>query len=1054
MQSYCVHRKGIIAEMEPSLPFNGGGRRSIRRSMETEISIGSTTLTLSAILGIAFGAAVVLFAILASIAVTCVRRKHRLEKKRMSEVKESGMDYMDLRTAIRSTRPPEICLSRRLSFNPFLPLGDGVSGYDWASQDLSRNPPMAKAKRPSAHKTFFRMTGARESWPLLSGIPLALLPGHSTMTPSPVAPPGYVVEELKWPKRSSSKLLRRKRSISQEEERSQSPSEDLCVPAKTPQRLLHRRSTSENQLSTILRSTSQRLKAAHRRSLTRTMSALGRYPGSPPMERPPTPLGKHATESREALISKRFAESVAGSLHDSYRTRSLSPRKEVLGKGFQPAPPRANSPTPSGESRDSLCGTKTPDLVIPASLTSPSKHGLRGERRHKMQISTGSAKDISMMIHNDSRPSLEAIGGQDAPEHKNILAMPHRISLASDPFYSAVKCSKPILPNTQIQGPRPQPPLYIRKATFGQEATAQRPANFCSPLQDVSGNAQPTRNSQTESSMLSPAPNPFQWSPQEAMQTRATQTSPIAKRSGSRRKGHKRSNVVRMSNLPRPPSTVDIVHEERDEDSPLRFESPSQPAIRRLEPMKSSSRPTSSASSRALSTRPPSSAVFNPSLRIPGLVARSEDNSPTLGLEDIRNDGVYSPTLSVCNYYVESGGGSEDEFFSCTNPIVQAGKSTIKARRNYSTELSLFPTHQSQQEQQDKLISFPLPSLTRSPPPLLTPSSRPLPSIDFSMLGVQLQSSSAAAAPPLLTISTPTHLTGPRSEPSKINRSDQSPLRNSVKTSIGMLRRMNSEVSHCSSPADSNNSPVLPDHHSSLSCDDEFEERGRTRGSRHYLSLGSLAPKQDKARQRFVGKRDSHRVYKERRERRNEEMERDEDGEKELTPVKEVSSPATGANALGITNLRFPTLSREGTNGLTPPRDSIFTKNAERADGTPSKNSNLTPSKDETPRWSDAMTKPAHSVIRRESKMEHPSPQTPPKWGFGLGAMGLAGQRSRGEVEGDKENAKEGGGKGRPDSLGLYDSEGFLRSSPDREAARLEREREMRDVKRLSGFVM
>lgn len=1051
MQSHRVHRKGIIAEMETSLPSNGGGRRSLRRSMETEISIGSTTLTLSAILGIAFGAAIVLFAILASIAVTCVRRKHRLEKRRMSEVKESGMDDMDLRMAIRSTRPPEICLSRRLSFDSFLPLGDGVSGYDWASQDMARNPPMAKAKCSSAHKTFFRMTGARESWPLLSGIPLALLPGHATMTPSPVAPPGYVVEELKWPRRSSSKLSRKKGSISQEQERPQSPSEDLGVPTKTPQRNIHRRSTSENQLSTILRSTSQRLKAAHRRSLTRTMSALGRYPGSPPMERLPTPPGKHATESREALIGKRFADSIAGSLHDSYRTRSLSPRKEVLGKGFQLAPPRANSPTPSGESRDSLCGTRTPDLVIPASLTSPSKRGLHGERRYKMQISMGSAKDISMMIHNDSRPSLEAIGGQDAPEHRNILAMPHRISLASDPFYSAVKSSKPIIPNTQIQGPMPQPPLYICKAAFGQEATAERPSSLCSPLQDVSGNAQPSRNSQIESSMLTSAPNPFQWSPQEAMQTRATQTSPIAKWSGSRRKGHKRSNVVRMSNLPRPPSTVDIVHEEPDEDSLLRFESPSQPAIRRLEPMKSSSRPKSSASSRLLSTRPPSSAVFNPSLRIPGLVARSEDNSPTLGLEDIRNGGVYSPTLSVCNYYVESGGGSEDEFFRGN----QADKSALKERRhgrNYSTELSLFPTHQSQQERQEKLVSFP-PSLARSPPPILTPSSRSLPSIDFSMSGVQLQSS-AAAAPPLLTISTPAHLIGPRSEPSKTNRSDQSPLRISVETSIVMLRRMNSEVSHCSSPADSNPSPILPDHHSSNSRDDGFEERGRTRGSRHYLSLGSLAPKQDKSSQRVVAKRDSHRIYKERRKRRNEEIECDEDGEKELTPVKEVSSPATGANALGVMNLRFPTLSRQGTNGPTPPRDFTITKNVEEADGTPSKNSNLTPSKDESPRWSDAMTKPAHSVIRRESKMEHPSPQTPPKWGFGMGAMGLAGQRLRGEGEGNKENAKQGGGKGRPDSLGLYDSDGFLRSSPDREAARLEREREKRDVKRLSGFVM
>jgi hypothetical protein len=1020
--------------------------------MGTQISVAPSTLPLATILGIAIGAALILFAILVSIAVTCVKRKHRLETKRMPESKETGLEDMDLQTAIRSTRPPEISLSRRLSFSPFSLLEKSISSSNWASQDL----PMPKAKRPSVHTSLFRMTGPRDSWPLLSNIPMAFLPGQSHMTPSPVAPPGYVVEDLKWPKRSSSILSRKKTSISQKHQTPHSRSVDPCIPVKASLRDLHRRSTSENQLSTILRSTSQRLKAAHRRSLSRTISAFSRYPGSPPTERLPTPPRKHATESREALVGKRFAESVAGSICDSHRDRS--PEKESLGERSQPIPPRVNSLTPSGDSRDSLCRTKTPELLIPASLTSPSKHGLRGERRHKMEISSGSAKDISMMIHNDTRASLEAIGGQDTVENKTILTV-QQISLAGDPFYSFVKSSKPI-PNAQIQGPRPQPPLYIRKATFGQEATTERPEGFSSPLKDVSGNAQALlRTSQSELNIRSPAPNPFQWSPQEAMQTRATQTSPINKRTGSRRKGHKRSSVVRMSNLPRPPSTVDMVPEEPDEDSLFRFDSPPQPPIRRLEPMKSSSCSTSSLSSRALSTQPPSSATFNPSLRIPGLVPRSEDNSPTLGLEDIRNGTPYSPTLSVCNYYSESGGGSEDEFFRGRNPKAQVDKSAIKARRhgrNYSTDLSLFPTHQSQQEQQERLISFPPPSLGNSPTPILSPpSSRPLPNIDFSMTGVQLQSSTA---PPLLTVSTPNHLIGPRSDHSKFNPRNRSPPRNSVETTIGLLRRMNSEVSYSSnpsSPADGN-SPVLPDHYStSVSGRDDFEERGRTRGSIHYLSIGNMAPKKDKPRQRLVGKRDSHRVYKERRQRRNETIERDVDGDKELTPVKEVSSPATGANALGITNLRFPTLSREGTNGPTPPRDNDRgTARVETADGTPSLNRAITSDKDDSSRWSDAMTKPAHSVIRRESKMEHPSPQTPPNWSLNLGPLGLAGKRLMGEG-GNKEN--EGG---RPESLGLYDQDGFLRSSPDREAARLEKERdkenqrERMDAKRLSVLVM
>jgi hypothetical protein len=1043
------------------------GNESLRRSLQTQVSVGSTSFSLSAIIRIAIGGALSLFAILTLTAMVFARRKHRLEMKQMSEIKEHGVEDVEVGKALRSTRPPEICFSRRLSFNSFLNLDDGISSHDWASQNLAQIPDMAKVKRRSTHLGFMRRSGARDSWPLVSNIQMTVVQGKSTIMQSQVASPGYVVEDPKAPKRSSSRLSRRS-TICQVQINPDST--DPFLPSIIPTRILHRRSTSENQLSTILRSTSQRLKAAHRRSLTRTMSVLGRYPGLPPTDRLPTPPGRLGTESREALVGRSFSKSVAGSICNSYRSRSLSPPKRVLVRSSQPAVPRPSSPAPSNESRDSLCGAKTLDLVIPASLTSPRKH-LHGERRHKMQLSTGSAKDISVMIHNDTRPSLEAIGGQDPLEEKKGI---QRISLASDPFYSFVKNLKPIIPSPQIQGPRPQPPLYIRKATFGQEATSERPQSFCSPLKDVSGNAQHTpKNSQSES----PATNPFQWSPQEAMQARATQTSPVSRRPSQRRKGHKRSNVIRMS-VPRPLSSVEMVPEESDEDSPLSLESPRQSAMRRLEPTKNRRSP--SPGSR-LSARPPSSAIFNPALRIPAPTTRSEDNSPTLGLEDIRDGTVYSPTLSVCNYYTESGGASEDEFFR-DRTSEQVDKTRLKSRRhgrNYSADLSLFPTHQSQQERQIQLTSIPPPSLAISSTPVLTPPfGRPLPSIDFSMSGggVQLHSS-ATAAPPLLTLSTPTHLSGPRPEPPKSHNrnhsntnNNRSPQRISVEASVALLRRMNSEVSYysaASSPSETN-SPVLPDNHASISSLEQFEELGRSRpSSKYYLSLGfsNLAPKEnekvnsvEKTKQRVVEKRDSHRVYKERRKKRNEEIERDTEGDgKDLTPVREVSSPATGANALGIIGLRFPTLSREGTNGSTPPRENgMGVRVVEVADETLSKSlavrvvevGDESLSKGER-RWSNTMGKAKHEVIRRESKMEHPSPKTPPKWGVsGLGAMGLAGQRLMG---GDKEN-REGGG--RPASLGLYDQEGFLKSSPEREAVRAEKERERRDVKRLSGFVM
>lgn len=77
----------------------------------------------------------------------------------------------------------------------------------------------------------------------------------------------------------------------------------------------------------------------------------------------------------------------------------------------------------------------------------------------------------------------------------------------------------------------------------------------------------------------------------------------------------------------------------------------------------------------------------------------------------------------------------------------------------------------------------------------------------------------------------------------------------------------------------------------------------------------------------------------------------------------------------------------------------------------------------EEKRWSDAMAKPEKEVVRseRDSKMLSPTPLTPPKveeimrgWKKGLLAKDELG----------KEN------KTRPESAGLYDQDGFLKSSP------------------------
>ncbi|KAH7330495.1 hypothetical protein BKA65DRAFT_509486 [Rhexocercosporidium sp. MPI-PUGE-AT-0058] len=1105
------------------------------RDLGTQFPVGSTTLSLGVILGIAVGGALLLFTILVFIGIIHVKKKHRQKKQQFLEASEDENMDIDLKIALRSTTPHEISLGRRPSLNPFLPLPDIDGREEWIKQDGLQRPPLARTKSTSQRR-FFRSSSVRDSWPLMSNKPLGFLPGQTTMILSPVAPPGYVVQEPKWAKRTSS-ILGRKNS--QDSSKSISPTRDPYPMDVMPYRKIHRRSTSENQLSTILRSTSQRLKAAQRTSMTRTLSTLGRFPGLPPSERLPTPPRGKATESREELIDRDHVESVGSSIYDVY-AQMPSPKKKHQRTSSKRSPIKPKSPAESVEPSLCVCGTL--DVLAPAPFKPSSKSPSLPAQAMSTNQDSGGAKDISALIHQDSRTSLFVTTLQETANSNKILSPPHRISLSGDPFLLSVRSSKPIMPSRQIQGPRP---MYFRKAIFGQEATPERPASFCSPLRDVSGNAQSLTRRELPEPPTTAELNPFQWLPQEAIETRATQTSP--KRSSSRRKGHKRSNVIRMSNLSRPASTVDIVPEEPEEVSSLNFNVPKTSSLHSVEFTQDQSLSKSQATRRT-NLRPPSVATFNPTLIIPALLSCSEKNSSTLE-SDTTSDFGYSPTLSVCNYYTEKDSGSEDEFFKYrVTTSLQPSPSVLKSRRhgrNYSADLALFPTYQSQQYLQERLLSFPplpldvLPAVT-PPPTILTPrpTSRPLPNITSTMNS--LRSSAATPAPPILTI--PNHVTSPRSEPGKYARATLSPPRGeSMLSTISMLRRMNSEVStgSCNSVTNFDSPTILLDSESPITSTGtglglgldisvietttssttkpldfttSIGEHNRSYGSQHYLSLGQHPPSsnpssprhrtQNKARQTRHTRpeiRDSHRIHKERHKRRTEELE----GAgmiNELERVDEGDSPASGTNAIvrgsgtgGLNiSLRFPTLSREGSVGATPPRarskarvsvsglrlggegkvlKSTETDHEEKdnyvsVQGGKSGNEGHA-------RWSDAMPKPTTHVTRRESKMEHPSPVTPPKLtisGLGPAGVRLMERDTGGGVgilaEGIEEGRNAGNGlrKGtrRPESFGLYDQEGFLKCSPERErvlAGRMAEERRERKGRerarsRVSGFVM
>ncbi|RDL38676.1 uncharacterized protein BP5553_03016 [Venustampulla echinocandica] len=951
-------------------------------------SVGSTGLSSGAILGIAISAAVLLLIILLSVFINHARRKDRLERQRIAhEIRTVEEDIRAVeeeiraKTASKPTRRPEINHPRK----PLPVIVNPLRDADYAGPDPLQKSPMTKTRRGLDHKGIFRMSGMRDSWPLVSNIPSAFLPTQSTMTLNQVAPPGYVVApESKWPRRSSTRASRNRVSVPAQE--SFSEPQPMEPQPKTPspeKRNRQRRSTSETQLSTILRSTSQRLKAAQRQSLTRSLTTFTRLPGSPPKVRLPTPPNGRRTMSREGLIEKCYPEPLFGHIYQPYRPQTPPSDKYGIEYCTDSATKSEKLPTPSDASDDSLCGTGKRDSVIPQALSSPSKQSKKLQKNYRMSISPKGARDISMTAQKNRRSLTLPPRSQRSSQEMHYRFPSHNpISLFNDPFYSAVKSSRPVLPKTDLIGPRP---LRVRKATFGQEATMGRPLSYTSPLCDVSGNAQhPHRRTESQpnwQTMTNPERNPFQWAPED-VQMGPAQLSP--KRTGSRRKGHKRSNSIRMSILSRPKSTlsVDVVLEESEEDS-MAFRSDKRPigeAARTKSPTPSPLSP-----SRRHSLRPPTAATFNPSFTVPTLIIKPTSKPDLMQLDDALDSTIHSAR----NYYSQTLDSSETPSKSEVPSTL-----TLKARRyghNFTAEQA-FKTWEL-----EKLISF--------PPPIKFPkSSLPeRPSSSRSSAISLLQSPLPAPAPPLLAIPIPGHLTGPRSERPKSHserpKSSQgscSPApRGSLHNSICMLRRMNSEVSHYStrSPGTDGSpvqSPKLQFDNPRISAiqAEITHERGRTRGSKHYLSIGQTPPGSSRTR-------DSHHIYKD-RQRRRLIQENAVPETNELASVEESTSFPTEQSALGIMNLPFPKLSSLETTGIS----------------TPNTGDNITLSKER----------------RRIVGMEHLSPETPTKWGSGkkcLVSAVLAGEAT--QMSSGNRNS---GGHSRAGSVGLYDEDGFLKSSP------------------------
>ncbi|KAH8656585.1 hypothetical protein BGZ60DRAFT_434958 [Tricladium varicosporioides] len=1067
-----------------SLYLKSAWRAFIRQRDVSAASASGKPLALSlpVIVGIALGGALIILSILLVILIRRVRKTDHLERQRIATEIQDREEQVEFKASIQYAQPLELNPPKQLSGNSFEPFGDTADEFVEINLDTppktrttdfghcskaksppklryrySNSPPKPKVKRSSGQGGGFHYSGIRDSWPLVSGMPLPFLPSQSqsAMILNQVAPPGYIVapeSDSKWLRRSSSKVMKNKVIVLMEE-----PGDGVKPPSSTKGSKWHNpqcRSNSETELSSILRSTSQRLRAAHRLSLTHTMSTLVQLPGPPPSQRPPTPPSKKQAKSREALIDNEvsYAESEHSSVFESYMRRT--PSSEKLSKNSEYAERKCDrSKSHSGNSVDSFCGPRAPDLVLPVPLASSSKRYTARDQRHTMNISKN-PKELSLPLRKNSPKSIwSPVSRNSMVEAKKASsASLNRISLLSDPFYSEVKSLEPVFSTVHVQAPRP---LYARKATFDQYGASIKSLSSTSPLQDVSGNTQPVPPkhnpwlaslpmNETDDSLernLSP------WDPKKTMRIQPEPQSP--KHHASQKQDHKRSNIVRMPNLSRSQNAIsaNVVPEEyEDEPFPLKLSIPSGLPIHVMEPEKSPS-PSPSTTSRRHSMRPPSTSAFKPSCT--SLDLRHNSSNRLLECITKESQQIQPPDLSVKNCLTEQPSSLEDEFQSRSSTTASLAHSRTTSQ-----------CHNRKTSEPRTLTSFSTPVIN---PRSISISAQPS-STSHTIISPPPLShfQPPSPVPPIFTMPIPGHLIGPRSLPTRFN-SSTSPSRNSLRASIGLLRRMNSEGSHYSntylasdiySPISSSiESPELSAYRSSalspyprllnLSSDGYGEDkesgsRGRGYGSQYYLSIDQRESPQYQWNHCAPGKRNSHLLYERGGQRKIEELEHVIEDPDELTAAREVSSPSSTVLTLGhIPTIRWASnlcivSSPPKSNFNSPVQASLPPTNLHlslNAYAPTASTSTLPPQKPKYVRWSDAIPSTAATSAGRESKLEHLSPRTPPR---GLGISFYDGQPGSGP------NGEMRIGTG--DSLELYDKNGFLKNSPVKEESLMGKE--------------
>jgi hypothetical protein len=784
-------------------------RNLARRQAGGGVIIGTSVLPVGAIIGIAIVGSAILFGVLTTTIMHYLRSRYK-QKNRPRDLDLSDDNEEDILDALRSTRPSEGGLLAKIPHKPSN-LGTESLPKEWTEHHFC-GPQLDKSKlMPPAYA--FEVTGLRDSWPLVGWVespytvPLTankhpiINSCNTNRRTSYSAFPLSVDNEPSWPQPTISRASSYTRA---NDGRPMWLGKSAKSSLTSLQRLSSTRiSVSDNQLTSILRSTSQRLRDAQRCPLSRSLSVMSQVSGAPPTVQPPSPPGDQRGESREALVETddvSLIDSVRSSVLNSIsHTPSLQKmavhRADAIKGNLQEA-----SRTTSGVSEsDSLCPSKTPDLFIPVALTSPSRRGVRADQRYGMAISL--RDELSATVHQDNGHPLLARGGTGMTYD---IHSSNQSDSASGPFISAHTRVKPAPKPNSVKGPRP---LVKRQVIVEQDPNSKGGEIVTSPLRVVSGNQKsPTKSKPASMDPPGETPeNPFRWSPQCSP---SLVLSPGQKPMGIKPKGHGRHRTVRLSHLARPVS-VAVLEEPENGSTPPRMENSNGPQkMSLLSPEELSSTSMDPNRSTISSTRPPSIPVFQPFLDVPSTAAPTDST--------VSSDKSYSTTMSFYDYY--SSGDAFLPDHCIPEPSQSPTLSTKKSRRrgcNFSIDIT---------RARDFALLEAATSGLPSDRPLISPKSTPAQFSNFDI------SNEATAAP---TFTSRRH--GPNSpSPPMVN--------NSVTASVSLLRRMNSEVSMYGTGSflsdHSNGSPTIP----TLQGGGLSSTKRGSEGTMNYLSIGVKTP--------------------------------------------------------------------------------------------------------------------------------------------------------------------------------------------------------------------